>query len=392
MLGATDRPCPRPGPRRDVSSSRSPSTAAAMHRGPIANPPRVRLDHQPREPRVQRQPQHATPRRCHRPVGRHRAELPQQPLGRVDARPPGRLEPREGAAGRAPPRRAARGPCLGEVQALHLGRVVLGPRVVVVLRVEPHAPPRAGASRAARALRRRGPRHLRPFAAWAARPRRVRGHPREARCRSPPPPRRWSRWSRPRSSTGSPCASPRAAPRGPARRGGRRAAGAPAGRPLRQDGARATSPAESPPPPGGTPARRRRGPRRTSAAPPPPPAAASGRSSARAGARWPPRSAAPRCVTRGAGLPLARESAPRARRRGWRSSPRRLRSGRGRALEPSQHRQREVALEVPLVKLVEQHRAHAGERRVGEQRRVSTPSVTKRIRVRALSTSSKRTW
>ena len=73
----------------------------------------------------------------HAHVGRHR---PRQIEGRLEVEVEGRL---------------------GEVEAPHLGGVVLGPRVVVVLRVQPHAAPRPRAPRAPRPLCRRGPRHLR---------------------------------------------------------------------------------------------------------------------------------------------------------------------------------------------------------------------------------------
>jgi hypothetical protein len=88
--------------------------------------------------------------------------------------------------------------------------------------------------------------------------------------------------------------------------------------------------------------------------------AASGRSSARVRCSRADVEAAPLARTRGAGLPGVAEKAATRRRRGWRSSPRR--GGRAaRALEPSQHREGDVALEVPLVKLVEEHRAHAAQ-------------------------------
>ena len=69
----------------------------------------------------------------------------------------------------------------------------------------------------------------------------------------------------------------------------------------------------------------------------------------------------------------------------------RRRSGRRGSLQPAQQGEREVALEVALVELIEHHGAGALQTRIGRKRRVSTPSVRKRRRVRGPATSSKRT-
>ena len=68
------------------------------------------------------------------------------------------------------------------------------------------------------------------------------------------------------------------------------------------------------------------------------------------------------------------------------------RSGRRVAAEPLDQRQRHVALQVPLVELVEDDDGTPASRGTRAACAPSTPSVTNRMRVRALDTSSKRTW
>ena len=67
--------------------------------------------------------------------------------------------------------------------------------------------------------------------------------------------------------------------------------------------------------------------------------------------------------------------------------------GAASSAQPLDERERDVALQVPLVELVEdappRRPSSSGDAR---SLRARTPSVTKRTRVRALETSSKRTW
>ena len=69
-----------------------------------------------------------------------------------------------------------------------------------------------------------------------------------------------------------------------------------------------------------------------------------------------------------------------------------FRSGRRVSWRLTKQGKSQVSLQMPLVELVEEDVVDTGELGVIQGRRVSTPSVTNRMRVRALETSSKRTW
>ncbi len=169
----------RPGPLAPLARAQIPLAQDGRDRAALlGGAARLRLLHQPREPRMECQPCGSFSARGDPPTGEE-AQAREQLLGGLQRVLVGHIEPGQGA--RLQLLRAQREHQLGEIEPLHLGRVVRGPGVEVVLGVEAQAEPGRGAAGASRSLRRRGLRDLLHPQRRQAGPGRVSGDPRQPR-------------------------------------------------------------------------------------------------------------------------------------------------------------------------------------------------------------------